>query len=774
MQIEKTNLTENTKSAKILVVDDETLNLNFLATLLENHGFTVDQLSSGKKVMQTVKEAPPDLILLDILMSPINGIEVCRCLKADASTRDIPVIFLSALKEADDIVEAFSVGGVDYIVKPFRNKEVIARVNTHIALRKTQQSLQENKKNLESIFNASSAMIIITDMQGNIVDANPMAVQKYGYSKDEFLKMSVTQLLHPDNSHLFETFTSFVKKKGKARIESKDVRKDGSTFMVEVQGSIAEYNGKPHFLGILKDITEQKQIEQNLIESKNAADSANRAKSNFLAVMSHEIRTPMNAIIGMTELTLQSDINSEQEHNLNVIKESAYLLLDIINDILDLSKIEAGKLTLEDIDFDLHQMLDNIVRIFTIPAERKGLSIHLEMADQLPQYIKADLIRLKQILANLTNNAIKFTETGNINIRVRQKNSSNLVFSVTDTGIGIPEDKYDQIFNSFTQADLSTTRSYGGSGLGLTICKKLTETMGGQINVISKPGFGSTFTFSIQFKQGDPKNVKMDSQLNNWEQLKCDSKELNILIVEDNLVNAKIADKFLSKMGHCSSIANNGKEALEYLSLEHFDLVLMDVEMPEMNGLEATKRIRKGEAGSTNIKIPVIAMTAHVLNEFRADCKTSGMDDFVSKPVNFYELGIIIKKYCALLQNNSKVNTSTQPVSSNELIVNKTEALKRLDGSEEIFEMICESFLEDIADVIDNLDQSLNRNDYEDVRFNAHTLKGLCANIGANSSIELAQQLEFMAKEGGQYADQLRPLFEKILKELDKVKEIIT
>ena len=398
--------------------------------------------------------------------------------------------------------------------------------------------------------------------------------------------------------------------------------------------------------------------------------------------------------------------------------------------------------------------------------------IRLEKADQLSRYIKGDLVRLKQILTNLINNAIKFTESGGITIRVEQKDDSNLFFSVTDTGIGIPEDRHENIFNSFTQADSSTTRSHGGSGLGLTICKKLSQLMGGQINLTSKPGFGSTFSFTIQFKPGDKNKVKKEDQAYNWEKLKSETKQLNILLVEDNLVNAKIADQFLRKMGHDASIANNGKEAIEYLSLEYYDLVLMDVEMPEMNGIEATKRIRNGEAGEKNVNIPIIAMTAHALNEFRLECEASGMNDFVSKPVNFYELGIILKKICAAPRKIAE-NTQTESNSSQQ-IVNKERALTRLGDCEEIFEMICGTFLEDIGDTIDNLRQSIEAKDFEAVRFNAHTLKGLFGNIDAETSIALSKQLEFAAKEGDQCSDQLQPLFNKLLEELDKVKEIIS
>ena len=778
------NKTES--QGKVLIVDDKKDNLLILSVILRNKGYEVKELQSGHLVFDYVKKTTPDLILLDIMMPDISGFDICKQLKNEESTRDIPVIFISALSSNNYIVKAFSAGGIDYVTRPFQKNELLARVGTHIALRKSQQRIEaqnlkfiqdekallESKKNFEGIFNAVSDMLIIADMDGKIVNANPKAIESYGYSKEEFLKLEVSQLIHEDNRHLYKKYISDILTNGVSHIESKEIRKDGSFFIAEVKGSFVEYNGKPHLLGVLRDITKQKQEERDLIEAKKASDSANKAKSNFLAVMSHEIRTPMNAIIGMTDLTLQTNPTPEQESNLNIIKESTSLLLDIINDVLDFSKIEAGKLTLEKIDFDLHTFLDNLISIFIVQVENKGLSITLQKSDQLPRYIKVDQTRLKQILVNLINNAIKFTETGAITINASQDNNSLLKFSVKDTGIGISEENQNIIFNSFSQAELSTTRKHGGTGLGLAICKKLVEMMGGKIYLESKPDFGSTFSFQIKFEHGDKNKVKTEAQTENWEQLKTDCKKLNILIVEDNLMNIKIAEQFLIKLGHSFSTVRNGKEALEILSQVRFNIILMDVEMPEMNGLEATRRIRNGEAGSVNSGTPIIAMTAHALDNFRIECESAGMNDFVSKPVNFYELGMILKKYSSSHNycTDKNVNISND---KNNLVVDKKEAIIRLGGCEEIFDMVCQSFLNDIAGLLENIKQGVNKKDYEAIRFNAHTIKGLCGNINANTSINLAKKLEHLASEGEKKFDQINPFLEKLLKELDKVKEII-
>jgi PAS domain S-box-containing protein len=780
------DITEST--GKILAVDDEKNSLQVLTRLLEHERYIVAQKNSGKNILSVVKKFMPDLIILDISMPVMNGYEVCQLLKSDEIVKDIPVIFISGMSKPTDIVKGFAVGGVDYITKPFQKDEVYARVKMHIALRKTQQHvenqnkrlkekeklLQNGIKNFEAVFNASSDILFIVDLQGKIINANPQASITYGYTKEELLKMPAHQLVHPDNKQIFYEFFEKILDKNFLRFESKDIKKDGTPFYVEVQGSIFEYNGEPHYLGVLRDITIRKENEQALIEAKKSSDTANKAKSNFLAVMSHEIRTPMNAIIGMTDLLLNTSLDPEQENNLNVIKDSANLLLEIINDILDLSKIEAGKLTLEEIDFDLHQLLHNLVRIFSVQIESRGLYIHLEKSDNLPQYIKSDQIRLKQILFNLINNAMKFTETGGITIKVRQEDTSFLVFSVTDTGIGIPEDRQELIFQSFAQADLTTTRKHGGTGLGLTICKKLVEMMGGQINLTSKPGSGSTFAFMITFKHGDKNMIRIDDKLVNLEQIKKEAQKLKILLVEDNHVNINIAKQFLKKMGHYTIAAMNGKEALDILSKENFDIILMDVEMPEMNGIEATKQIRAGKAGHDKSDIPVIAMTAHVLNEFKSDCLMAGMNDFVSKPVNFYQLGVVLNKFGSSSSHIKEVIDHQQDEEDINQVLNKKEAMVRFDNSEEIFDMVCDTFIADTSKELKILCDAISNQDYENIKFKAHTLKGLCGNISANTSKSICQQIEFIAKEDGKHSEQLKPLYDKLLIELDKVKEMIS
>ena len=443
----------------------------------------------------------------------------------------------------------------------------------------------------------------------------------------------------------------------------------GEAFMPNMRGGSAYLQGSATVLydsagnvfgaiESIRDITDRKKVEDNLIKAKEAAEAAARSKSEFLANMSHEIRTPLNAVVGLTGLLLNSDLTPQERDYVETVRSCGNSLLSVINEILDFSKMEGGKMELESHPFHLRECIYLAADLVKAEAEKKGLAIKFSLDGAIPARFKGDVTRLRQVLVNLLSNAVKFTHDGTIEISATAKpikrDSSALAgqpsgesrlyelhFSISDTGIGIPEEKLDRLFQSFSQIDSTTTRKYGGTGLGLAISRRLVQMMGGEIWVVSQPELGSTFHFTILAEEAEERSIPIDSCIKKEKATarQPGHRPLRILLAEDNCVNQMVAIQMLKRIGYSADVAGNGLEVLQALERQTYDVVLMDVQMPEMDGLEASQEIRRRWPEGPRI----IAITAYALEGDRERCLAAGMDDYISKPVVIEELRRILE-----------------------------------------------------------------------------------------------------------------------------------
>ena len=425
------------------------------------------------------------------------------------------------------------------------------------------------------------------------------------------------------------------------------IRLDGTPFFAETLATPISWKDDTAVLVVLHDITERKQAERLSDAARRAAEDANRAKSDFLASMSHELRTPLNGVLGTANLLLDGRLDLEQHERVEVIRQSGGALLSLLNDILDISKVESGRLELEDIDFALKDLLDTVADLWAPQAESKGLSFVREEAEMPFPILRSDPARIRQILFNLISNALKFTESGSITVRVSQSEKGGgfveTSIDVIDTGTGIPPDRVERIFDKFVQADSSITRKYGGSGLGLSLCKSFAAALNGNIGVESTVGEGSTFWFRIICPVGDEAKVA-EAALGGRSDGPDGDRQLRILVAEDNLVNQTVIVAMLKKAGHEVDLANNGTEAVSAVMRSPYDVVLMDIQMPEMDGITATKRIREHEADGE--KLPIIALTANAMTGDREEYLAAGMNDYVSKPIDPADLATALRRQC--------------------------------------------------------------------------------------------------------------------------------
>ncbi|MGM0952804.1 MAG: MHYT domain-containing protein [Pseudomonadota bacterium] len=510
-----------------------------------------------------------------------------------------------------------------------------AGVNAVARYRALMRRSQKSASELQTIVDAAVDGIVKISERGIILSFNDSAERIFGYCADEVLGQNVKMLMPNPHQDAHDGYLKNYIRTGEGQIigQGREVwalHKHGHQFPIRLAIGESRLGGTSTFVGFITDISQRHRMETDLRQAKEEAEQATEAKSAFLANMSHEIRTPMNAIIGFTDLVLDSPLNESQAGHLGVVKNSARSLLTLLNDILDTAKLDGGHTELESRDFSLREVCNQIVASQSLHAARKNLYLKLDY--RADDYFKGDPLRIQQVVLNLVSNAVKFTREGGVTLHIQQPEPGSVVILVQDTGIGIPADRIDRIFEPFTQADSSMTRRFGGTGLGTTIARQLTELMGGQISVTSAPGQGSTFRIHLPLQAGQAVTEDQSSEQ------ETELPPLTILVADDVTQNLELLRSLLGQRGHTVITAKDGQDALSKFSARAFDIVLMDVQMPEMNGHEATRAIRRLEAEHGQSPTPVIALTASVLEEDRREAREAGMDGFAIKPIDLPEL----------------------------------------------------------------------------------------------------------------------------------------
>jgi PAS domain S-box-containing protein len=579
------------------------------------------------------------------------------------------------------------------------------------------KSLTATHDQYRDLFRLSLDMLCIAGFDGYFKIVNPAWERVLGFTAAELTFRPWLEFVHPEDVEA--TVREGEKLRSGAQVihfRNRYRTRDGSYKWLA-------WMSMPHveraqIYAVARDITESKRIEEELEQARMQAETAARAKNEFLANMSHEIRTPMNAIIGMTELVLDSRLTTEQRGHLKTVKDAAESLLALIDDILDFSRIEAGKLHLEHVEFHLRATLRDVLKMFRAGSAAPDVQLSSDIRRDTPDLLAGDPTRLRQVLINLVGNAMKFTRRGEVKLLVTPVSMESdrvvLRFSVSDTGIGIPEDKQKIIFEAFSQADASTTRRYGGSGLGLSISNQLVHLMGGQIEVESRPKAGSTFHFSLPF---DLVRRPADHH----------ARRLDILVADDNAVNQKLVRALLKKLGHRATVAGDGQAALRAVRKRSFDLVLMDIQMPGMGGLEATAKIRDLEP-RVGPHVPIIAMTAHTLTGDRDCALAAGMNDYISKPIRLEALRRAIQQHAA------------PPLDADAL-------LEGVGGNRKLLRELVDVFVTDTPKLLSRIDRAIARGDAAALQQAAHALKGAVGNFESGAAFESVRRLESLARE---------------------------
>lgn len=627
-----------------------------------------------------------------------------------------------------------------------------------------EEQLQINEKRYRDIFNYSQALICTHDITGSIMTVNPAICDALGYSKHELIGKNIAAFVPDENQERFNsTYLSAVINEGKAEGVFIVINKNNEKLYLLYQNYKVEEPGlTPYIIGFSQDITKRVQAEQELIHAKELTEKASKVKEIFMANISHEIRTPMNGILGIGGLLYKTKLNPKQTEYTKLILESANNLLHIVNDVLDFTKIESGKIELEHIAFDLQEKINSTLKTFIFKIEEKGLKIRFNNQLKPNTIIIGDPFRLGQVLNNLISNAIKFTEKGSIIISAEQITEDDLKpvfqFKVIDSGIGITNDQLPLIFQEFVQASSDTSRKFGGTGLGLSISKNLIEMQGGTIHVESIPGGGTTFIVTLAYEKG---NASLLENTNCENEPIRQTEQKKILVAEDVVINQIIVKQTLEEWGHEVVIVPNGLEAVDQLKLQDFDLILMDIHMPEMDGYEATQMIRK-LTNTGKAAIPIVALTANAFKNETDRFAEAGFNDYITKPFTEQKLFDCIQKLLNLHKPLPIIHPKKEP--------NKSFSAKSYDLTAlESMDIVDEGFIAEIAVLfIKNtrldlvaLQKAVIELNLNEIYQYSHRMKSSIYSLGIKAAYEPIESMEFYAKTN-EHIDKISSLFEKL------------
>ncbi|MGC2399579.1 MAG: response regulator [Acidobacteriaceae bacterium] len=632
----------------ILVVDDRRENLLATERILRHLDAGIFKANSGNEALSLLLRHRFAVVLLDVQMPEMDGFETAILMQDHESMRGVPIIFVTAIsKEERYATQAAEIGAVDYIFKPINPEILKSKVKVYLDLfvqreetLKIQGALTDAEARLRTILDNVLDGIITIDGSGGVISINPAVVKMFGYETDDVVGRNIKMLMSEPNHSSHDDYWARHESIGSAHAigvgrELEGLTRAGVKFPIELTVTEVSFHGERLLVGLVRDITERKRAEEMSRQARAVAEAANRTKSDFLANMSHEIRTPLNAILGMTYLARRAAPTVKQDGYLAKIATAGQSLLGIVNDILDFSKIEAGKLEVEQIVFSLDEVLRNLMDIVGQKAEEKGIAIVCTAADDVPRSIIGDPLRLGQVLINLVNNAIKFSDRGQVVVRVKAEEPISgkvrLAFSVEDNGIGMSPDQVSNLFQSFNQGDTSFTRKYGGTGLGLAICKQLCELMEGSISVESRLEAGSSFFFSVNVGIAGTASQLIDHKLQH------NLLKQSVLVVDDSEITRHILVRMIQANGFLARAVSSAEEALPALlhgsqAGQPFGLVLMDWRLPGIDGIEASRRIK---AHPTLRPIPAILM----ISSFESEEVMHGLRDpmfegFLVKPIS--------------------------------------------------------------------------------------------------------------------------------------------